>query len=73
MDIESLLRLTVERKASDLHLSAGLPPLLRIDGDLEPVGSDAFTDESLRAQLYGIMNDAQKAAFKETHECDFST
>lgn len=73
MDIESLLRLSVERKASDLHLSAGLPPLLRIDGDLEPVGTTPYDDETLRTQLFEIMSEAQKSMFKETLECDFST
>lgn len=73
MTIESLLRLTVERRASDLHLSSGLPPLIRIDGDLEPVGDEPLNDATLRTQLFGIMTPSQQAVFKDTLECDFST
>ena len=72
MDITQLLAFGVEQKASDCHLSAGEPPMIRIDGDLKKLDFPALTKEEVHALVYDIMSDGQRKAFEETHECDFS-
>ena len=72
MDITQLLAFGVEQGASDCHLSAGEPPMIRIHGDLKKLDHAALTKEEAHALVYDIMNDAQRKAFEETHECDFS-
>lgn len=72
MDITELLSLSVQRRASDLHLSAGLPPLLRIDGDVRPLDLPACDPQQVHALIYDIMNDQQRRNFEEQLETDFS-
>ncbi|HVH90549.1 MAG TPA: PilT/PilU family type 4a pilus ATPase, partial [Candidatus Acidoferrum sp.] len=72
MDITQLLAFGVEQGASDCHLSAGEPPMIRIHGDLNKLYHAPLTKEEAHALVYDIMNDAQRKAFEETHECDFS-
>ena len=72
MDITQLLAFGVEQGASDCHLSSGEPPMLRVHGDLKKLDHPALTQEQVHALVYDIMNDAQRKAFEETHECDFS-
>jgi len=72
MDITELLQFGVEQGASDCHLSAGEPPMIRIDGDLKKLDNPALTKEEVHALVYDIMNDVQRRVFEETHECDFS-
>src|SRR5256885_15636543 len=72
MDITQLLEFGVEHGASDCHLSAGEPPLIRIDGDLKKLESPPLSKEDVHTLVYDIMNDAQRKAFEESHECDFS-
>jgi len=72
MDITQLLAFGVEQGASDCHLSAGEPPMLRVHGDLKKLDYAALTQEEVHTLVYDIMNDAQRKAFEETHECDFS-
>ena len=72
MDITQLLAFGVEQGASDCHLSAGEPPMIRIHGDLKKLDHPPLTKEEAHALVYDIMNDAQRKAFEETHECDFS-
>lgn len=72
MDITELLSLSVERRASDLHLSAGLPPLLRIDGDVLRLDLPPCDPEQVHALIYDIMNDQQRRNFEEQLETDFS-
>jgi twitching motility protein PilT len=72
MDITQLLAFGVEQGASDCHLSSGEPPMIRIHGDLKKLDYPALTGEEAHALIYDIMNDAQRRAFEETHECDFS-
>lgn len=72
MDITQLLAFGVEQGASDCHLSAGEPPMIRIHGDLKKLDYPPLTKEQAHALVYDIMNDAQRKAFEETHECDFS-
>ena len=72
MDIVDLIRLTKERGASDLHLAAGAPPTLRINGELTEVDGAAHSNEDLRGLLYDILTDSQKARFEETQDLDFA-
>ncbi len=72
MDIADLLILTKERNASDLHLTAGAPPALRINGKLVRVDGAVLTRENLHTLLYDVLTDEQKARFEATHDLDFS-
>ena len=72
MDITELLGFGVDQGASDCHLSAGEPPMIRIDGDLKKLDHPALTQEQVHALVYDIMSDGQRKTFEETHECDFS-
>lgn len=72
MDITQLLAFGVEQGASDCHLSAGEPPMIRINGDLKKLENPPLTQEEVHALVYDIMSDAQRKIFEETHECDFS-
>ncbi len=73
MNLNDLLKLTFERKASDLHLKVGVPPILRIDGRLTPLENEKrLTQEDGVAISSGIMNAVQKAKFKERNELDMA-
>jgi twitching motility protein PilT len=73
MEITELLRMTVERDASDLHLAVGRPPVLRIDGKLLNVDNAAvLTAAETRRLVYSVLNDLQKQKFEEERELDFS-
>ena len=72
MDITQLLTFGVEHGASDCHLSAGEPPILRVDGDLKRVDHPVLSKEDVHTMVYDMMNDAQRRAFEEHRECDFS-
>jgi twitching motility protein PilT len=72
MDITQLLTFGVQQNASDCHLSSGEPPMLRVNGDLKKLDLPALSKEEVHALVYDIMNDAQRKAFEETLECDFS-
>jgi twitching motility protein PilT len=60
MHIDDLLRKMVERKASDLHLKAGSPPVLRIDGKLTEIDTDRLSPEGLEKLIFGILKESQK-------------
>ncbi len=72
MEISELLRLTIERNASDLHIAAGRPPVLRIDGRLVNVDAAPLSPADTRRLVYGILTDLQKQKFEDTKELDFS-
>lgn len=72
MDISQLLAFSVKNNASDLHLSAGLPPMLRVNGDIERVNLPPLTDKEVHNLVYDIMSDHARKEFEEKHECDFS-
>ncbi len=72
MHIDDLLKVMVKRKASDLHLKVGSPPVLRIDGVLTPLDSKRLTPEGLEDIIFSILNEKQKQKYLETHELDFS-
>lgn len=72
MNLADLLAFSVKHKASDLHLSAGLPPLVRIDGDITRINLPAMSHDDVYDQVYGVMNDSQRKVFDSEWECDFS-
>ncbi|MDR0577790.1 MAG: type IV pilus twitching motility protein PilT [Candidatus Accumulibacter sp.] len=72
MDITELLAFSVKNKASDLHLSSGLPPMIRVNGDVRRINLPAMEHKDVHAMVYDIMNDAQRKTYEETLECDFS-
>ena len=72
MDITELLAFSVKHKASDLHLSAGVPPMIRVDGDVRKVNMPALEHKEVHNLIYDIMNDKQRKDFEELLETDFS-
>jgi twitching motility protein PilT len=72
MDITELLAFGVKNGASDLHLSAGLPPMIRVDGDVRRINVPAMDHSMVHGLIYDIMNDKQRKDFEEYLETDFS-
>ncbi len=72
MDIAELLAFSVKNKASDLHLSAGLPPMIRVDGDLRRLNLPALDNQQLTELLYSTMSDPQRRDFEANLEVDYS-
>ncbi len=72
MDISELLAFSVKNKASDLHLSAGLPPMIRVHGDVRRINLPAMDHKEVHGMIYDIMNDGQRKAYEEVLEVDFS-
>ncbi len=72
MNIDDLLAFGVKHGASDLHLSAGLPPMIRVDGDVRRINLPAMEHKEVHALIYDIMNDKQRKDYEEFLECDFS-
>ena len=65
MDIAELLAFSVKNKASDLHLSSGLPPMIRVDGDIRRINISALEHKEVHSLIYDIMNDKQRRDFEE--------
>ncbi|MCT7358923.1 MAG: twitching motility protein PilT [Thalassobium sp.] len=72
MDITELLAFSAKQGASDLHLSAGLPPMIRVDGDVRRINLPALGHKEVHSLVYDIMNDKQRKDFEEFLETDFS-
>ena len=72
MDITELLAFSEKQGASDLHLSAGLPPMIRVDGDIRRINLPALNHKEVHSLIYEIMNDKQRKDYEEFFECDFS-
>ncbi len=72
MDIAELLAFSVKNKASDLHLSSGLPPMLRVHGDVRRINLPALEHKNVHEMVYDIMSDSQRKHYEENLECDFS-
>ncbi len=72
MDIGELLAFGVKNGCSDLHLSAGLPPMIRVDGDVRRINVPSLDHKDVHDMVYDIMNDKQRKDFEEFLECDFS-
>ena len=72
MDIAQLLQFAYQQDASDLHVSAGEPPMIRVHGDMKKLKVPALTSEQTHAMIYDIMNDSQRKVFEEFSDIDFS-
>ena len=72
MDLTELLAFVVKNKASDLHLSAGLPPMIRVHGDVRRINVPPLEHKDVHTMIYDIMNDGQRKFYEENLECDFS-
>ncbi|NHZ35176.1 MULTISPECIES: type IV pilus twitching motility protein PilT [Massilia] len=72
MDISELLAFSVKNKASDLHLSSGLPPMIRVHGDVRRINLPPLEHKDVHGMIYDIMNDGQRKQYEEMLECDFS-
>jgi twitching motility protein PilT len=72
MDVSDLLAFSVKNKASDLHLSAGLPPMIRVHGDVRKINMPSMDHSQVHDMVYDIMNDGQRKFYEENLECDFS-
>jgi twitching motility protein PilT len=72
MDLTELLAFVVKNKASDLHLSSGLPPMIRVHGDVRRINVPPLEHKDVHTMIYDIMNDGQRKFYEENLECDFS-
>lgn len=72
MDITQLLAFSTKNKASDLHLSAGLPPMIRVHGDVRRINLEPLDHKQVHAMVYDIMSDSQRKHYEEFLEVDFS-
>ena len=72
MDIKKLLTITTERDASDLHLTIGVPPVLRINGKLKKLNLPELTSQDVHEMIYSIITEKQKNNYEQFHELDFS-
>ena len=72
MDISQLLAFSVKNGASDLHLSAGVPPMIRVDGDVRRINVPVMEHKQVHSMVYDIMNDKQRKDYEEFLETDFS-
>ncbi|WP_273526113.1 PilT/PilU family type 4a pilus ATPase [Pseudomonas sp.] len=72
MEFEKLLRLMVEKGGSDLFITAGVPPSMKINGKIMPVSKTPMSPEMTRETVHGVMNEQQRREFTENHECNFA-
>lgn len=72
MNIQELLNFSVQQGASDLHITADMPPLIRVDGDIRRINVGAMDHKEVHGLIYEIMNDRQRKDYEEFLECDFS-
>ena len=72
-DLHELLSIMYERGSSDLHISTGIPPTIRVDGELEPMANESpLSQAQTKSLVYSVLTDAQKHDFEEKNELDFS-
>ncbi len=72
MDISELLAFSVKNNASDLHLSSGMPPMIRVHGDVRRINLPIMPQQDVHSMIYDIMSDSQRKTYEERLECDFS-
>ena len=72
INLRELLQEMIEKKASDLHITAGLPPQLRVDGEITPTNHAPLTPENTQEITYSVLNEEQQKRFEAEHELDFS-
>jgi twitching motility protein PilT len=69
--IDDVLRMAMERKASDIHITVGLPPMIRLDGEIHPLPFHPLTQRDARRFIYDVLSNEQLERFETTHELDF--
>ncbi len=72
MDLTQLLAFAMQNNASDLHLSAACPPIIRVDGEMKRVKTDPLSSEDIRSMLYSVMSEDQRAAYERDLELDMA-
>ena len=72
MEFEKLLRLMVEKGGSDLFITAGVPPSMKVNGKIMPVTKVPMSPEQTRETVHSVMNEQQRREFAENHECNFA-
>ena len=72
VELQELLQMAIEKQASDVHITTGSPPQLRVDGELTMYQDSVLTAADTKRLCYSILSDAQKHAFEEENELDFS-
>ena len=72
MDLDKMLRLMADKKSSDLFITAGLPPSMKVDGVIRQLTSESLSPEKAREIVLGSMNEAQRKEFMLSHECNFA-
>ncbi len=72
MNIQELLNFSVQQGSSDLHITAGMPPLIRVDGDIRRINVYPMDHKEVHGLIYEIMNDRQRKDYEEHLESDFS-
>ncbi len=72
MDLTQLLAFTMQNNASDLHLSAGSPPIIRVNGTMKRVKADPLSSDDIRTMLYSVMTEEQRADYEKNLELDFA-
>jgi len=72
LDLTQLLAFTMQNDASDLHLSAGSPPIIRSSGLLKRVKADPLSSDDIRTMLYSVMTEDQRAEYEKNMELDFA-
>jgi len=72
VDFNALLNLMAQKKASDLFITAGMPPCIKVNGRIMPVAKSKFNDEQARELVIGLMSPAQREEFTQTNECNFA-
>ena len=70
--IHELLELLVKQKGSDLFITAGFPPAIKVDGRIQPVSKTGLTPQHTMELVRSVMNDKQAAEFESTKECNFA-
>ncbi|MCJ7752076.1 MAG: PilT/PilU family type 4a pilus ATPase, partial [Armatimonadetes bacterium] len=72
LHVDDLLRITIESRASDLHLSVGIPPTIRVDGELTQINAEKLTPTRINELIYALLTDEQISDFEESWELDFA-
>lgn len=72
MEFSSLLKIMVSKKASDLFITAGVSPSLKVNGTLQPLTQSTLTPDQAQSMVYSVMNEKQRAEFDELNECNFA-
>jgi len=71
-NVQDLLTKMVEMGSSDLHFTVGVPPLVRLHGELQPIGEEKLTPQETMRMSYSLMNEVQRKSFEQSKDCDFS-